>query len=85
MNQYLKGFLVVLASALAQVGVTATPIVAVRVPTAIDFWVIGLAVLVNVSTTLTGLMMQSPLPRKEWTEEDRAKLAVTPQPKGVTT
>lgn len=86
MNPYLKGFMIVLSSALAQVGVTATPIVSVRVPTALDIWVISLAVMTNIATTVLALVTQSPLPRKEWTQEERlAKLvpAAQPQPKGT--
>ena len=77
MNPYLKSALIVLASALAQVGVTATPIVALRIPTTLDLWVIGLAVIVNIASTSLALLLQSPLPRKEWTDEERAAKVVS--------
>ena len=80
MNPYAKAFLIILGAALAQVGVTATPIVAVRVPTTLDIWIIGLAVLANIGTTLTALLIQSPIPRKEWTDEERAAKVVTAVP-----
>jgi len=75
MNPYLKGALIILASALAQIGVTAAPIVAVRVPAALDIWVIALAVITNIASTSLALLLQSPLPRKEWTDEERAAKA----------
>lgn len=78
MNPYLKGFLVVLASAMVCAGGVAT--------TTHDPWTIGIAVMVNVGTTVLGLVMPSPIPRKEWTDEERlAKIAAaaTPQPKGT--
>jgi len=76
MNPYAKAVLIVLASALAQIGVTATPIVAVRIPTTLDLWVIALAVIANVASTSLALLLQSPLPRKEWTDEERAAKVV---------
>lgn len=76
MHPYVKGALIILGAALAQVGVTATPIVAVRVPTTLDLWVIGIAALANIGTTLIALLIQSPIPRKEWTDEERAAKVV---------
>jgi hypothetical protein len=87
MNPLAKGFLIVLASALGTGSALATTIVVGggRVPTTLDLWVISLGVLTNVATTSLALLTQSPIPRKEWTEEERAaKVAATaiPQPKG---
>jgi len=62
-NPYLKGFLMVFASALVAAGGVAA--------TSHDLWTIGVAVMVNIGTTLGGLLLQSPLPRKEWTAEER--------------
>ena len=77
MNPYLKSILVVLASAMVCAGGVAT--------TTHDVWTIGIAVMVNVGTTVLGLVMPSPLPRKEWTDEERAVKAAAPvpQPKGT--
>lgn len=70
MNPYVKGFLIIIASALVAGGGVAT--------TSHDLWTIGIAVLVNIGTTLGGLLLQSPLPRKEWTDEERAAKVVPP-------
>lgn len=71
MSPVLKGALIVFASALVAAGGVAT--------TTHDPWTIGIAVMVNVGTTLLGLLMPSPLARKEWTEEERAaKLPLKP-------
>ena len=67
MNSYLKGFLIILASALVAGGGVAT--------TSHDLWTIGVAVLVNIGTTLGGLLLQSPLHRKKWAAEQRAAQA----------
>lgn len=64
MNPYAKGVLVVLASAMVCAGGVAT--------TTHDPLTIGIAVMVNVGTTILGLVMPSPIPRKEWTDEERA-------------
>jgi len=72
MNPYVKMALVIVASALVAGGGVAT--------TSHDPWVIAVAVLVNIGTTLGGLLIQSPLPRKEWTDEERAAKVVTPVP-----
>lgn len=63
MNPYLKGVLVVAASAMVCAGGVAT--------TTHDPWTIGIAVMVNVGTTVLGLIMPSPIPRKEWTADER--------------
>lgn len=89
MNPYAKGLLIVLASALGAGSAIATTIVVGggRVPTALDIWVIILAVATNIAATSIALLTQSPLPRKEWTEEERqtkTAAAVVPQPKGAT-
>lgn len=70
MNPYVKGFLVVFASALVAAGGVAA--------TSHDLWTIGVAVMVNIGTTLGGLLLQSPLPRKEWTEDQRAAKVAAP-------
>ncbi len=79
MNPYLRGFLVVMASAMvAGSGVAAT---------SHDPWTIGIAIMSNVGGTILALLLPSPLPRKEWTDEERqAKIAAIPaaQPKGNT-
>jgi hypothetical protein len=71
MNAYVKMALVIIASALVAGGGVAT--------TTHDLWTIGVAVLVNVGTTLGGLLIQSPLPRKEWTDEQRAAKVAAPE------
>lgn len=63
MNQYLKGALIILASAMIAFATTATQ--------THDPWTIGLAVIGSIGTTTLALLMQSPLPRKEWTDEER--------------
>lgn len=68
MHPYARGALIVIASALVAGGGVAT--------TSHDLWTIGVAVLVNIGTTLGGLLLQSPLPRKEWSEEERAAKAI---------
>jgi hypothetical protein len=86
MNPYVKGFLIIFASAIGQLSATATPIVATRIPTTLDLWVVSLAVLANIAGTTLALVTQSPLPRKEWTDEERqAKIAAQTavQPKGT--
>ena len=77
LNPYIKGFLVVFASALVAAGGVAA--------TSHDLWTIGVAVMVNIGTTLGGLLLQSPLPRKEWSDEERAAkvIAAELQPKGA--
>ena len=76
MNPYVKGFLIILASAMGAGAAVAS--------TTHDIWTIALAVIANVSTTTIALVMQSPIPRKEWTQEERAAVLPTPspQPKG---
>lgn len=77
MNPYLKGFLIILASALGAGAAVAA--------TTHDLWPISLAVIMNISATTIALLTQSPLPRKEWTEEERAvKEAATPPTQKVT-
>ena len=61
---YIKMALIIMGSALMAGGGVAQ--------TTHDPWTIGIAIIINIGTTLTGLLMQSPLPRKEWTEEERA-------------
>lgn len=70
MNSYAKMALIIVASALVAGGGVAT--------TSHDLWTIGVAVLVNIGTTLGGLLIQSPLPRKEWSDEERAAKVVPP-------
>lgn len=85
MNPYLKGFLIVFASALGSGSAITTTIVVGggRVPTTIDIWIISLAVATNIATTVLALVTQSPLPRKEWTEQERAAKVVPPVPEVV--
>ena len=64
MNGYRRIALLVLASALVAGGGVAA--------TTHDWWAILVAALINVGTTLGALMLPSPLPRKEWTAEERA-------------
>ena len=71
MSQGLKSFLIIFACALGQMSLTATPIVASRVPSTLDIWVISLAVMANIAGTTIALLTQSPLPRREWTAEER--------------
>lgn len=75
MSPYIKGILIVLASAMGAGAAVAA--------TTHDIWTISLAVIANVSTTTIALVMQSPIPRKEWTEEERAgkTAAIQPTPK----
>lgn len=79
MNPILKGTLVVIASAMVCAGGVAA--------TTHDLLTIGIAVMVNIGTTVLGLVMPSPIPRKEWTDEERAvQNTVTPAvqpPKGT--
>jgi hypothetical protein len=72
MNAAVKMSLIILASALVAGGGVAT--------TTHDLWTISVAVLVNIGTTLGGLLIQSPLPRKEWTDEQRAEKVVPAVP-----
>jgi len=64
MNGYPRIALTVFASALVAGGGIAT--------TTHDWWAIAVAVLINIGTTLGALLLPSPLPRKEWTAEERA-------------
>lgn len=74
MNPYAKGVLITVASAMICAGGVAT--------TTHDLWTIGIAVMINVGTTVLGLLLPSPLPRKEWTEAERTAVAITKeQPK----
>lgn len=75
MNPYLNGGLIVLFSALGAGAAVAT--------TTHDPWTIGLAAIINLSTTTLALLTKSPLPRKEWTEEERAGRAVPAVPPSV--
>lgn len=71
MNPYIKGAVIILASALGAGAAMAA--------TTHDPWAITVAVVMNLSATTIALITQSPLPRKEWTEEERAK-NVAPSP-----
>lgn len=64
MNGYPKMALIVFASALVAGGGVAA--------TSHDIWAISVAVLINVGTTLGALLIPSPIPRKEWTSDERA-------------
>lgn len=64
MNGYIKITFIVFAAALVAGGGVAA--------TSHDPWAISVAVLINIGTTLGALLAPSPLPRKEWTAEQRA-------------
>lgn len=64
MNGYPKMALIVFASALVAGGGVAA--------TSHDTWAISVAVLINIGTTLGALLIPSPIPRKEWTADERA-------------
>jgi len=69
MNPYAKGILIVLASAMGAGAAVAA--------TTHEVWTISLAVIANISTTTIALIMQSPLPRKEWTDDQRKAVQPT--------
>lgn len=70
MNPYAKGALIVLASALGAGAAMAA--------TTHDPWAITVAVIMNLSATTVALITQSPIPRKEWTPEERAAVIAAP-------
>jgi hypothetical protein len=70
MNQYVKGVLIIFGSALvAGTGVAVT---------SHDPWVIVIAVLANIGSTILALIVQSPIPREPWTPEERQAKVATP-------